>query len=370
MQEREQLTLDDVEGALSVVDYDDREIWIQMGMAIKDEFGEDGFSVWDDWSSRSDKYNMKDARSVWKSFNKSGFGIGSLINEARNAGYEFKFGELSKEERLARKKEAEARRKARAEAIERDERELAAWHERVALAAQRLLDERILDDSGVSQYLQTKKVMAYGIYFTPRAFLWITDIQNEQIDLVTDRGEISDFFDRKKNDQIDIEQISFRYIKRDTIAIPMRDLDGNLHNFQFIFSSGKKTFPKFGRKQGLFHICEPPDGTPSEQRPSTDGPLIASDPSRIQFAEGYATSSSILQATKRPVVVTFDSGNMPTVAAAFRGVYPDSELIFCGDDDQENKKNAGRKKAEEAAKITQGVAVFPDFSGIAEGAAV
>jgi putative DNA primase/helicase len=69
-----------------------------------------------------------------------------------------------------------------------------------------------------------------------------------------------------------------------------------------------------------------------------------------------------------PVVVTFDAGNMPTVAEAFRGVYYDSQMIFCGDDDQENSSNAGREKAEAAAKLVNGVTVFPDFSCAQEAA--
>ncbi|MCU7839757.1 MAG: PriCT-2 domain-containing protein [Candidatus Thiodiazotropha sp. (ex Troendleina suluensis)] len=356
------LALDDVADALAAIDPNDREIWIQMGMAIKSEFGELGFSDWDDWSSRSDKYKAKDAKSVWKSFRRGGVSIGTLISEARRNGHEFKTGELTKEEKRQRKQEAEARRKQRAEEIERDEQALLAWNDRVSETVSKLINDGLLDTSGTSPYLQTKKVRAYGVYFVPWPFLWVTHIETETIEIINDKAGISHFFERNKRGEVDIEKTSFRYIKRGTVAVPMRDASGKLVNCQFIFASGKKTFPKFGRKRGLFHVCELQDSAASKQRVSVDGHLIASDTSVICFAEGYATAASILQATGLPIVITFDAGNMPTVAAAFRGVYPDSDMIFCGDDDQDNASNAGREKAEAAAKLVDGVTVFPDFS--------
>jgi putative DNA primase/helicase len=362
------LTLDDVAAALAVIDPNDRETWIQMGMAIKSEFGELGFTDWDDWSSRSDKYKAKDAKSVWKSFRRDGVSIGTLINEARRNGYEFKTGEMTKEEKRQRKREAEARHQQRAEEIERDQQALLAWNDRVTETVNRLIDNGLLDTSGTSPYLQTKKVRAYGVYFVPRSFLWVTHIETETIEIITDRAGINHFFEQNKCGEIDIEKISFRYLKRGTIAIPMRDVSGKLINCQFIFGTGKKTFPRFGRKRGLFYVCELPDSTALKESPAPAGHLISSDASAICFAEGYATAASILQATGLPIVVTFDAGNMPTVAAAFRRVYPDSEMIFCGDDDQDNPSNAGREKAETAAKLINGVTVFPDFSWMQEAA--
>lgn len=362
------LSLDDLAGALAVIDPSDRETWVQMGMAIKSEFGEAGFSEWDDWSSQSDKYKAKEAKTVWKSFRRGGVSIGTLINEARRNGYEFKTGELTKEEKRQRKKEAELRRKQRAEEIERDEQALLSWNERVTETVNQLIWNRQLQTSGTSPYLQTKKARSFGVYFVPRAFLWVTHIEMETIEIITDRDEINKFFEQNKRGEINHESVSFIYLKRGTIAIPMRDIAGKLVNVQFIFATGKKTFPKFGRKYGLFHVCEKADSAASKQRPAIAGHLITSDASVICFAEGYATAASILQATGLPVVITFDAGNMPTVAAAFRGVYPDSNMIFCGDDDQENQKNAGRKKAEAAAKQVNGVTVFPSFSSIQETA--
>jgi putative DNA primase/helicase len=57
-------------------------------MAIKSEFGEDGFEIWDQWSSLSSAYRAIDARDVWKSVKAGkGIGIGSLFYDAKQAGW-------------------------------------------------------------------------------------------------------------------------------------------------------------------------------------------------------------------------------------------------------------------------------------------
>ena len=86
MQER--ITIEIAESALAHIDSHDRDIWVQMGMAIKSEFGEAGFDIWDAWSARAENYNAKDARIVWKSFKQGGgVKIGSLLFAAKQSGW-------------------------------------------------------------------------------------------------------------------------------------------------------------------------------------------------------------------------------------------------------------------------------------------
>ncbi len=68
----------------------ERDIWIKMGMAIKSELGNDGFSLFDDWSNSADNYDPKAVKSVWKSFHGSGVGIGSLVQLAKEYGWQSK----------------------------------------------------------------------------------------------------------------------------------------------------------------------------------------------------------------------------------------------------------------------------------------
>ncbi len=61
----------------------DRDTWISIGIALKSELGNDGFSLFDDWSQRADNYNAKSAKSVWSSFKGSGISIATLVQLAK-----------------------------------------------------------------------------------------------------------------------------------------------------------------------------------------------------------------------------------------------------------------------------------------------
>lgn len=73
--------------ALSYMDADDYDTWVEMGMALKAEFGERGRAVWDTWGSSSSKYDPKKADEKWASFKREGLGIGTLYLRAKQNGY-------------------------------------------------------------------------------------------------------------------------------------------------------------------------------------------------------------------------------------------------------------------------------------------
>ena len=81
-------TMDQIASALRHLDAHDRDGWVQMGMAVKSELGEAGFTLWDDWSRTADNYQPKAAKSVWKSINPGGrVTIASLFAQAIQHGY-------------------------------------------------------------------------------------------------------------------------------------------------------------------------------------------------------------------------------------------------------------------------------------------
>jgi len=63
--------------------------WVQVGMAIKDKFGDSGFQLWDDWSKSSpDKYpGQREMDTRWKSFRRDGVKIGTVIAMAKAYGF-------------------------------------------------------------------------------------------------------------------------------------------------------------------------------------------------------------------------------------------------------------------------------------------
>jgi hypothetical protein len=81
------LSAADTWDALQHIPAHDREIWIHIGMALKSEFGDEGYSLFDGWSQTSNNYSEKAAREVWRSFKAGGIGIGTLIHAAKAHGW-------------------------------------------------------------------------------------------------------------------------------------------------------------------------------------------------------------------------------------------------------------------------------------------
>lgn len=79
--------LTEVIEALTYVSSDDYDLWIRIGMGLKDKFGEEAFSIWDQWSSTSTKYNNREIRTKWTSFHGQGITIASLFYHAMDNGY-------------------------------------------------------------------------------------------------------------------------------------------------------------------------------------------------------------------------------------------------------------------------------------------
>ncbi|NCC62445.1 MAG: toprim domain-containing protein, partial [Verrucomicrobiae bacterium] len=134
--------------------------------------------------------------------------------------------------------------------------------------------------------------------------------------------------------------------------VPAYDAQGKQWTMQYINDHGVKRFAKNSKKEGCFHVV---------------GGMKALDQAQtLIIVEGYATAASIAETMKLPVVAAFDSGNLVHVAESLREKFPDKPIVIAGDDDkdQEIKKkiNPGKQKAEEAASLVNGVAVFPVFA--------
>src|SRR5450830_1806913 len=78
----ERPSLDTIQAALSFIPPNERDLWLKIGMGIKQEFGEAGFDVFDSWSRSAENYNQDAAKSSWKSFKTGGkIGIGTVLYE-------------------------------------------------------------------------------------------------------------------------------------------------------------------------------------------------------------------------------------------------------------------------------------------------
>ena len=130
-----------------------------------------------------------------------------------------------------------------------------------------------------------------------------------------------------------------RYLRDGSIVIPLirYDLprDQALKALQVIRPDGTKRFTKGFEKPGCCLRL---------------GHVVVGEP--LLICEGWATGLSLRMALERklPVFVGLDAGNLLPVAQLLRGLYPQSPLLICADDDWRTEGNPGRHKAHLTAK--------------------
>lgn len=138
----------------------------------------------------------------------------------------------------------------------------------------------------------------------------------------------SDYLDRKR-----VRAFGLRFT-RGTIVVPVRNVVGDLVGLQFIAGDGEKRFLTGTAKQGAFHLI----GEWREGEP-------------LGVAEGYATAATVHQATGWAVAVAFDAGNLEPVVRALRSRWPSARIVVCADDDDAGRKAAGQCVAAAGAVI-------------------
>lgn len=335
-------TITDVERALTYISPDcDRQTWISIANAIKNEFDESGYFAFDTWSANSKSYASTKVLSVWKSVSSDGcvIPINYVFKLARANGYKSERKEFTAEEkkqfallRAEQKKQAEIAKKLRVELNEN-------WH-RICADASLQVRER-LTDCGQSPYLIKKGVGAYNVLFPIQSFILALDKNNLSYWFVEDNRQFSEFFNSRA------DNVKCMYFKKSSLVVPVADELGNLKNLQLISADSKKLFLP-GKKKGCMHWLHRPDGGENYT-----GKIIVS--------EGYATGASGYMATGWPSVIAFDCYNLLNVTPIVRRLYPNAQIIVVGDDDSNTKGNPGATKAKKAAEMVGGFFVLPQF---------
>lgn len=281
-----------------------RSDWARVAMAIKSEYPDNtGLDLFADWSATAEGHDAKATNSTWRSVRAGGgVGIGTLLHLAKEHGFT-----MPKDNQAPGKPDPEAQaRRGRERAANRraEAARIAADHARAAEEAAAMW--AVGSDAAHSPYLVRKGIGAHGV----------------------------------------------RVAADGCVMVPLRDAAGKLWNLQRIAPSKPaegtdKLFLKGGRKSALWHWCGDPAGAEV-----------------LLVAEGYATAASVHEATRRPVAVAFDAGNLAHVARALRKLDSAALLVLCGDDDVETStrtgNNPGRDKATAAAQAVNGLAVFPE----------
>lgn len=129
------------------------------------------------------------------------------------------------------------------------------------------------------------------------------------------------------------------------LLIPMYEASGKLWSIQSINPNGEKLFYKGGRVKGCYYPIGKPNGV-------------------ICLAEGYATATTIHEATGHAVAVCFNAGNLKPVAQAIHKKHPQMKISIYADNDIHTDKNPGLTKAREAASAVGGDVIYPVFDDI------
>ncbi|HEZ2546986.1 TPA: PriCT-2 domain-containing protein [Neisseria meningitidis] len=291
----------EIRNALNHLDANDRDFWVKIGAAVKDELGEDGFELWDEWSRHSENYKSNDAKAVWKSLKQGHIHIGTLFYHARKNGYRPNKPYTPPSAEELAKRAAETQEKQRAET------------ERIAQA-----------------HAKAEKT-AYGIWKNASP------------------ADPNHAYARTKGLGINTDVLSGirqnEYQGKKQLIIPLYS-DNKLVNVQTIDEDGHKKFLNGGQKQGAYAVI-------GDLKQSQDG---------IFLAEGFATASSVYQATKKPVVVAFDAGNLKAVSEKLINVLPENvPVYFAADNDP---SHTGEHKAQAAAAIwgDRAKIILPEFT--------
>lgn len=136
------------------------------------------------------------------------------------------------------------------------------------------------------------------------------------------------------------------------LLIPMYDDNGEMISYQSISADGTKRFKKDAKKKGGFF---PIDGAKDV----------------IFITTGFATGTTIAEATGMMTFVAFDDGNLPEVASAVRARYGLSQrIVVAADDDVGKPHNSGRTAGTKTAILINAEVKFPttptDFNDMAQ----
>lgn len=291
-----------IRDALQHVPADDREIWLQMGMAVKSELGDAGYDLWESWSQQSDSFDPKAASAVWKGIRADG-GIraGTLFHEAKARGWrdDGRHPKPTPEE-LAEQQRINAERAAKAEAEQR------AKHEAAMLRAKEILEAATGDPATHPYAADIKR----GIPLGPRVKrgAW------------PQRGW------------------------RDALLIPIFQPDGKISSIEARNVDGEKDSLKGGKKAGGFHHFGRITGA-----------------TRVLIGEGLATVAAGVGADGSPAAAALTRTNLKAIGLMVREkAAPDAEIIFLADHDPKlDGTNPGLRAAEDAARACGGIVAPP-----------
>ncbi len=135
--------------------------------------------------------------------------------------------------------------------------------------------------------------------------------------------------------------------KKDNLIVPFRDIEGKHWSNQVIKKDGSSYFEKNGKIGGNFGLI---------------GADTLKDISTLIIAKDYATSASIFEATKIPVVMVGDVQNLSSVTQNILKSNLNSSILIVSDNGLNNSENMQSIKTAQVAKSFNLPNISPTFT--------
>ena len=86
--QKRKFSAEEVKSILKHIDSDERDVWFKVGAALLTEYGpKRGFELWEEWSSKSAKYDGEIQKQQWRSMRPGEITMGTIVAYARDAGW-------------------------------------------------------------------------------------------------------------------------------------------------------------------------------------------------------------------------------------------------------------------------------------------
>lgn len=302
--------LERARGALAFVDPREHDTWLKVGMALKSEFGDVAWPMFDQWSRPAENYNARENRSRWRSFKPDGgVTIATLYHLARQGGW--------REDALTRTPSAS---RSRAPAPREGSKPPTAGNAAEAANKASVLWAQASEISGDNPYCRRK-----GINPDPG----LREIE------AGDAAALLGSRLTSKNGEL----------QGRIVVVPI-ERDGKLSSLQLIDGDGSKHFMAGGAVGGGFWSVQ--------AMPEAQGAAPT-----LLIAEGVATALSARAATGHAAVAAMMNSNLPAVARQLRANHPTAVIIILADLDK--KSGEPDRFAVEAANAIAAKLAVPAF---------
>lgn len=285
--------------------------WFKFAASIKSALGDDGFTLFDEWSSTGDNYDKHAVLATWKGCRENGsITIGTVFGLALERGWKPQADAYQETEQERQQREQERKNRLAKETEDRAKK--------AALAL----------DKTKQLLIAAKPAQADHPYLLKKGVKPIDTLRELPAHQVS---KILGYVPKSSG-----EPLTGR------ILIAPVLVDFVLSTAELIDENGKKTAIAGGIKSGGCWLAQ--------DLPNRDESI------NIIIGEGVSTTLSAKQGTEFYAVAALSAGNMPKIAKTLRDNYPNATIIVLGD------IGNGQHYAETAAESTQSLFALPHFT--------